>query len=53
MTSGAGREAAGWVCETSGMNTSRLCGWLAFAPFVSHTARLRRAAGRLSSRDFR
>ena len=47
-TSGDGREAAGRVCETSGMNTSLMFGWLAFMPFVSHTARLRRAAGRRS-----
>ena len=53
VTSGAGRGAAGQVCETSGMNTSRMCGWLAFMPFVPHTARLRRAAGRLSWRAFR
>jgi hypothetical protein len=34
------------------MNTSLICGWLAFMPCVSHTARLRRAAGCQSEQLF-
>jgi len=50
--SGAGREAAGRVCEADGGNASLNCPRLVFLPAVSRTARLRRAAGRRVRRAF-